>query len=92
MQDQPKFVPLRGSAFFVDGRSARPLPEGTIARGHLRADTVFYTGKSGANFVDDIPFPVTRAVLDRGQERFNIYCTPCHGRLGNGLGMIVRRR
>ena len=91
MQDQPKFVPLRGSAFFADGRSARPLPAGTIARGHLRADTVFYTGKTGANFVDDIPFPVTRAVLDRGQERFNIYCTPCHGRLGNGLGMIVRR-
>jgi mono/diheme cytochrome c family protein len=91
MQDQPKFVPLRGSAFFVDGRSARPLVEGTIARGQLRADTVFYTGKSGKNFVDDIPFPVTRAVLDRGQERFNIYCTPCHGRLGNGLGMIVRR-
>jgi len=91
MQDQPKFVPLRGSAFFADGRSARPLVEGTIARGQLRADTVFYTGKSGKNFVDDIPFPVTRAVLDRGQERFNIYCTPCHGRLGNGLGMIVRR-
>ncbi len=91
MQDQPKFVPLRGSAFFADGRSARPLLEGTIARGQLRADTVFYTGKSGKNFVDDIPFPVTRAVLDRGQDRFNIYCTPCHGRLGNGLGMIVRR-
>ena len=91
MQDQPKFVPLRGSNFFADGRSARPLPEGTVARGHLRADTAFYTGKTGANFIDDIPFPVTRAVLDRGQERFNIYCTPCHGRLGNGLGMIVRR-
>ena len=91
MQDQPKFVPLRGSVFFADGRSARPLLEGTVARGQLRADTVFYTGKSGANFIDDIPFPVTRAVLDRGQERFNIYCTPCHGRLGNGLGMIVRR-
>ncbi len=91
MQDQPKYIPLRPSDFFADGRSARPLPEGTVARGQLRADKVFFTGKMGDQFVDRIPFPVTRAVLDRGQERFNIYCTPCHGRLGNGLGMIVRR-
>ena len=91
MQDQPKYIPLRPSDFFADGRSARPLPEGTVARGELRADKVFFTGKVGDQFVDRIPFPVTRAVLDRGQERFNIYCTPCHGRLGNGLGMIVRR-
>ena len=91
MQDQPKYIPLRASSFFADGRSARPLPEGTVARGHLRADAAFYTGKSGARFIEAIPFPVTRAVLDRGQERFNIYCSPCHGRLGNGLGMIVRR-
>jgi len=91
MQDQPKYIPLRPSEFFADGRSARPLPEGTIARGELRADKVFFTGKNGDEYVDRIPFPVTRAVLDRGQERFNIYCSPCHGRLGNGLGMIVRR-
>ena len=91
MQDQPKYIPLRPSEFFADGRSARPLPEGTIARGELRADKVFFTGKKGDEYVDRIPFPVTRAVLDRGQERFNIYCSPCHGRLGNGLGMIVRR-
>ena len=91
MQDQPKYIPLRPSDFFADGRSARPLPEGTVARGQLRADKVFFTGKMGDQFVDRIPFPVTRAVLERGQERFNIYCTPCHGRLGNGLGMIVRR-
>jgi Cytochrome C oxidase, cbb3-type, subunit III len=90
-QDQPKYIPLRPSDFFADGRSARPLPEGTVARGQLRADKVFFTGKNGDEFVDRIPFPVTRAVLDRGQERFNIYCSPCHGRLGNGLGMIVRR-
>src|SRR5437016_1757693 len=91
MQDQPKYIPLRPSDFFADGRSARPLPEGTVARGELRADKVFFTGKNGDDFVDRIPFPVTRAVLDRGQERVNIYCSPCHGRLGNGLGMIVRR-
>jgi len=91
MQDQPKFIPLRASDFFADGRSARPLPEGTVARGELRADKVFFTGKNGEQYVDRIPFPVTRQVLERGQQRFNIYCTPCHGRLGNGLGMIVRR-
>ena len=81
----------RPSDFFADGRSARPLPEGTVARGQLRADKVFFTGKSGDVYVDRLPFPVTRQVLERGRERFNIYCTPCHGRLGNGLGMIVQR-
>ena len=91
MQDQPKYIPLRPSDFFADGRSARPLPEGTVARGQLRADKVFFTGKSGDVYVDRLPFPVTRQVLERGRERFNIYCTPCHGRLGNGLGMIVQR-
>jgi hypothetical protein len=91
MQDQPKYIPLRPSDFFADGRSARPLPEGTVARGELRADKVFFTGKSGDQFIDRLPFPVTREVLDRGEQRFNIYCSPCHGRMGNGLGMIVRR-
>jgi hypothetical protein len=91
MQDQPKYIPLRPSDFFADGRSARPLPEGTVARGELRADKIFFTGKVGDQFADHLPFPVTRTILDRGQERFNIYCTPCHGHLGNGLGMIVRR-
>jgi hypothetical protein len=91
MQDQPKYIPLRPSDFFADGRSARPLPEGTVARGELRADKVFFTGKRGDLYVDQIPFPVTREVLDRGQERFNIYCSPCHSRLGDGQGMIVKR-
>jgi hypothetical protein len=91
MQDQPKYIPLRPSDFFADGRSARPLPEGTVARGQLRADKVFYTGKKGDQFVDQLPLPLTHEVLDRGRQRFNIYCSPCHGRLGNGLGMIVRR-
>ncbi|HTQ58504.1 MAG TPA: cytochrome c [Bryobacteraceae bacterium] len=91
MQDQPKFIPLRPSSFFADGRSERPLVEGTVARGHLEADTAFYAGKVDGKPIATFPFPVTRAVLERGQERFNIYCSPCHDRLGTGNGMIVRR-
>lgn len=91
MQDQPKFIPLRPSSFFDDGRSERPLVEGTVARGHLDADTALYTGKVDGKPVEAFPFPVTRAVLERGQERYNIYCSPCHDRLGNGHGMIEQR-
>jgi len=91
MQDQPKYIPLRPSSFFADGRSERPLVEGTVARGHLNADAALYTGKSGENFVGTFPLPVTRELLERGRQRFNIYCSPCHDRLGTGLGMIVRR-
>ena len=92
MQDQPKFIPLRPSTFFADGRSARPIPEGTVARGHLNDDTLFYTGKGpDGKPVNEFPFPVTKAVIQRGQQRFNIYCTPCHDRTGNGNGMVVQR-
>jgi hypothetical protein len=91
MQDQPKYIPLRPSTFFADGRSERPLVEGTVARGHLDADTAFYTGKIDNKPVDAFPFPITRAVLERGQERYNIYCAPCHDLLGAGKGMIFRR-
>lgn len=91
MQDQPKYVPLRPSSFFADGRSGRPRVEGTVARGELHANTAFYTGRIDGKPVEAFPFPITRAVLDRGQERFNIYCSPCHDRLGTGNGMIVRR-
>jgi len=91
MQDQPKYVPLRPSSFFDDGRSERPLVEGTVARGHLNADSAFYTGKTDGKPVDAFPFAITRAVLNRGQERFNIYCSPCHDRLGTGHGMIAQR-
>jgi hypothetical protein len=91
MQDQPKYVPLRPTSFFDDHRSARPLVENTIARGHLNADTEFHTGKQGDQPVNRFPFPITREVLERGQQRFNIYCAPCHDRLGTGNGMIVRR-
>ena len=92
MHDQPKYIPLRYSKFFDDQRSARPLIEGTVARGHLNEDAELHTGKTPDNkAVERFPFPVTRDVLKRGQERFNIYCTPCHDRTGNGLGMVVRR-
>ena len=91
MQDQPKYIPLRPSTFFDDGRSERPLVEGTVARGHLDADTEFYTGKIDGKPVDAFPFAITREVLDRGQQRYNIYCSPCHDRLGTGFGMVVRR-
>jgi hypothetical protein len=92
MHNQPKYIPLRPSTFFADGRSERPLVEGTVARGHLDADSALWTGKGpDGKFVDAFPFPVTKAVLDRGHERFDIYCAPCHDRLGTGNGKIVRR-
>jgi hypothetical protein len=92
MHDQPKYSPLRPSEFFTDGRSARPLPDGTVARGHLNDDVLFYTGKGAdGKPADTFPFPVTRDVILRGQQRFNVYCTPCHDRTGSGNGMIVRR-
>ena len=118
MQDQPKMKPYRGTTFFGDGTSMRQPIDGTIARGQLRSDTEYYTGKkskssgstatttatpatqpqtAGAqanSFPDDVdtfPFPVTKEVVDRGHERYNIFCSACHGLTGNGDGMIVRR-
>jgi mono/diheme cytochrome c family protein len=96
MQDQPKLIPQRGSAMFADHRGARPQVLNTVARGQLQEDSYFYTGViQGANGYreeqDLLPFPATLEVLKRGQERFNIYCTPCHSRVGNGLGEIVYR-
>lgn len=130
MHDQPKYKPLRESPLFRDDRSARPLVEGVVARGYLRDDSEYYTGKIGqeqpagaqpataagaagalqptaatgtssqpsaaatgefAGFTTTFPFPIDRAALDRGEERFNIYCSVCHGHLGDGQGMIVKR-
>jgi Cytochrome C oxidase, cbb3-type, subunit III len=92
MQDQPKYIPLRPTDFFGDGRSARPLVEGTVARGHLDDDTAYYTGKGpDGKPIDTFPFTVTKEVILRGQDRFNVYCSPCHDRLGTGAGMVVRR-
>jgi mono/diheme cytochrome c family protein len=91
MHNQPKAIPLRESVFFRDGSSARPLVEGTVARGTLRDDAAFFTGKNGAVVLDALPFPLTAEVLDRGEQRFNIYCAPCHDTAGTGQGMIVHR-
>lgn len=92
MQDQPKYRPQRPSGFFADGRSEREPLEGTVARGTLDEDTAFYAGKDVAGKdIEAFPIVVDKAVMERGQQRYDIYCAPCHGRIGNGLGMIVRR-
>jgi mono/diheme cytochrome c family protein len=92
MHRQAKIRPFRESTFFPDGASARPLPEGVVARGFLRDDAALYRGQGpDGKFVERIPVPLTRALLLRGQERFDIFCSPCHGRTGEGQGMIVQR-
>lgn len=91
MHDQPKYKPLAESNFFADRRSARPQVEGTVARGHLRLNQARYTGKIGDNDVTEFPWPITKADLLRGRDRYNIYCSPCHSRVGDGMGMIVLR-
>jgi len=93
MHDQPRFKPLAESDFFADLRSSRAPVDGTVARGQLHEDTYFYTGKIGANPGNYMPseVPVNEETLARGRERFNIYCAPCHSRLGDGNGMVVQR-
>jgi len=91
MHDQPRMKTYAMSDFYADLRSERPPVEGTVARGQLHEDTYFYTGKIGDNPGDYMPFPVTEDVLSRGRERFNIYCAPCHSRLGDGNGMVPQR-
>jgi mono/diheme cytochrome c family protein len=91
MHVQPRLNPLSRSDFFADQRSERPPVEGTVARGELREDTYFYTGKAGNSPGDYMPFSVTKAVLERGRERYNIYCAPCHSRVGDGNGFIPSR-
>lgn len=91
MHIQPKLKTLRESSFFGDQRGSRSLVEGTVARGELRADPYYYTGMINGKEGDFMPFPVTEDVLKRGQERYNIYCTPCHSYVGDGNGMIVQR-
>jgi cytochrome c553 len=91
MHVQPKYLPYEPSEFFADGRSERPPVPGTIARGQLRVDELLYTGKEDGVVSNRFPFPMTRADLERGRERFNVYCTPCHDYKGTGNGMIVQR-
>src|SRR5215469_2044850 len=92
MQDQPKYKPQRGSDFFADARSGRPEVDGTVARGSLEEDTAYYEGKdANGDDVDTFPIAVDKAFIERGQSRYNAYCSPCHGEIGNGLGMVVQR-
>jgi mono/diheme cytochrome c family protein len=91
MHDQPKYIAMRESTFFPDARSARPLVEGTVARGHLRDDDLLYTGKANGAPSAVFPFPVDASVMARGRERFDVFCAPCHGRTGEGDGMVVLR-
>jgi mono/diheme cytochrome c family protein len=91
MHDQPKYIPLRESEFFGDGRSARTLPVGVVAREHLNEDTYLNTGKINGNLGTVFPFPITDEDMKRGQERYTIYCTPCHSPLGDGNGTVVQR-
>jgi mono/diheme cytochrome c family protein len=91
MHDNPRSEPLEASRVFGDGSASRPLVEGTVPRGHLNEDDALFTGKVGGQPVTEFPFAITRKELDRGQDRFNIYCAPCHSRLGDGRGMVVLR-
>lgn len=91
MHDGPRIEPYEANAFFPDQRGSRVPPQGTVARGWLRDDEALYTGKLNGQMVATIPFAVTHDDLKRGQQRFNIYCSPCHGRLGDGQGMVVQR-
>ena len=91
MHDAPRYDPLEESTFFADGRASRALVANTVARGQLREDEHLFTGKVGGELVDAFPMPVTSEVMARGQERFDVFCSPCHGRTGDGNGMIVQR-
>lgn len=91
MARQPRYEPLAPSTFFVDGRSSRDLMPGTVARGQLHLEEPLYTGRDKGDEVTNLPLPLTPALLARGRERYNIYCTPCHDYVGTGQGMIVQR-
>lgn len=91
MYDQEKYEPLEASAFFADGMSFRSQVDGTVARGQLMLDEHFYQGKIQGQLAETLPVAVDRQLLERGQERYDIFCAPCHGRTGAGNGMIVQR-
>ena len=89
MDTQEKLKAQRSSAFFADGKTMRTPPEGTVARGELREDAAFFTGKSDDGSYADIPFALEAADLERGAARYAIYCMPCHGVHGDGKGVIA---
>jgi len=91
MHDTPRYESYEASAFYADGRASRVAPTGTVARGWLREDEALYTGRANGELVAEFPFALSQADLQRGRERYGIYCTPCHGVLGDGQGMVVQR-
>ncbi len=91
MHDTPRYESYEASTFFADGRASRQAPTGTVARGWLREDEVLNTGRANGELVTEFPFPIAAADMARGRDRYNIYCTPCHGVLGDGQGMVVQR-
>ena len=91
MHVQPRYNPYDASTFFDDGRASRQPVPGTVARGQLHLDALLYTGKVDGKEAEVFPFPIMRADLERGRERYNIYCSPCHDVTGTGRGMIVQR-
>ncbi len=91
MDSQPKFKAQARNLLFADLRSMRPDPPGTVARGELDEDDATYRGKQGDEWITTIPVPVTGALLARGRQRFDIYCSPCHGLAGYGDGMVAKR-
>jgi mono/diheme cytochrome c family protein len=91
MHDQPRFEPLEESSFFADGRSARPRVPGTVARGEREYDAHFLEGRMGGELAALYPMPITRAVLERGRERYDVFCAACHDRVGTGNGIVVQR-
>jgi len=91
MRNQPRYEPYEATNFFPDGRSERPLIDDTVARGDARLDDLLYSGMVDGSYAKEFPFPLTRKDLVRGQERYNIYCSPCHGLTGEGDGIVVQR-
>ncbi|MBA3948366.1 MAG: cytochrome c [Acidobacteria bacterium] len=91
MHDNPRHEPLEASRSFADQSSSRMLIEGTVPRGHLKDDDLLYTGMSDGMPATEFPFAITRASLDRGENRYNVYCAPCHSTVGDGRGMVVQR-
>jgi len=91
MHDAPSYDPLQATTFFPDGRASRTPVANTVARGQLREDVHLYQGRVDGQLAATFPMPVTAQVMARGQERFNVFCAPCHGKTGAGNGMVVQR-
>ena len=91
MEFQPKYLAFEENSFYADGRNMRTPPAGTVAQGLLKEDDAYWRGGDSINMVAKNPLPITMTLLERGQDRFNIYCAPCHGRTGLGNGMIIQR-